>query len=101
MLVIESTSISSYFYPEILKCCIFVQFQKFDECSHFKEQKYFYLPTNILQVPKDAEELAALQVRLRSRFPVDAYNKARKELDPNRILSNVKLEKLFPLSEAI
>ncbi|OAY43281.1 L-galactono-1,4-lactone dehydrogenase, mitochondrial [Manihot esculenta] len=54
-----------------------------------------------IEVPKDAEELAALQVRLRSRFPVDAYNKARKELDPNRILSNVKLEKLFPLSEAI
>ncbi|KAJ9181024.1 hypothetical protein P3X46_009200 [Hevea brasiliensis] len=54
-----------------------------------------------IEVPKDTEDLTALQARLRRRFPVDAYNKARKELDPNRILSNNKLEKLFPLSEAI
>lgn len=52
------------------------------------------------QVPKDKEELAALQARLRKRFPVDAYNKARRELDPNKILSNGMLEKLFPVSEA-
>ncbi|KAM7524453.1 hypothetical protein LguiA_014355 [Lonicera macranthoides] len=51
-----------------------------------------------IEVPKDKEELAALQTRLRKRFPVDAYNKARRELDPNRILSNTMLEKLFPLS---
>ncbi|KAK9289581.1 hypothetical protein L1049_007737 [Liquidambar formosana] len=51
-----------------------------------------------IEVPKDKEELAALQARLRKRFPVDAYNKARSELDPNRILSNNMLEKLFPLS---
>ncbi|KAL3533643.1 hypothetical protein ACH5RR_007164 [Cinchona calisaya] len=49
-----------------------------------------------IEVPKDKEELAALQARLRKRFPVDAYNKARRELDPNRILSNNMLEKLFP-----
>ncbi|KDP26223.1 hypothetical protein JCGZ_22469 [Jatropha curcas] len=54
-----------------------------------------------IEVPKDMEELASLQARLRKRFPVDAYNKARKELDPNRILSNNVLEKLFPLSEDI
>ncbi|KAB5519363.1 hypothetical protein DKX38_023682 [Salix brachista] len=52
-----------------------------------------------IEVPKDKDVLAALQERLRRRFPVDAYNKARKELDPNRILSNNMLEKLFPLSE--
>ncbi|KAF9664625.1 hypothetical protein SADUNF_Sadunf16G0037800 [Salix dunnii] len=52
-----------------------------------------------IEVPKDKDMLAALQERLRRRFPVDAYNKARKELDPNRILSNNMLEKLFPLSE--
>ncbi|KAJ4970718.1 hypothetical protein NE237_003817 [Protea cynaroides] len=51
-------------------------------------------------VPKDKEELAALQARLRKRFPVDEYNKVRRELDPNKILSNAKLEKLFPLSES-
>ncbi|KAL9373628.1 hypothetical protein Peur_033248 [Populus x canadensis] len=52
-----------------------------------------------IEVPKDKDELAALRERLRRRFPVDAYNKARKELDPNKILSNNMLEKLFPLSE--
>ncbi|KAJ8760138.1 hypothetical protein K2173_010994 [Erythroxylum novogranatense] len=52
-----------------------------------------------IEIPKDKEELVALQARLRKRFPVDAYNKARKELDPNRILSNTMLEKLFPISE--
>ncbi|MQM17585.1 hypothetical protein Taro_050558 [Colocasia esculenta] len=54
-----------------------------------------------IEVPRDKDELAALQARLRKRFPVEAYNKARKELDPNRILSNGMLEKLFPLSETV
>lgn len=54
-----------------------------------------------IEIPKDKEELAALQTRLRNRFPVDAYNKARKELDPNKILSNNMLEKLFPLSDNV
>ncbi|KAL9831596.1 putative L-galactonolactone dehydrogenase [Arabidopsis thaliana] len=49
-------------------------------------------------IPKDKEELEALQARIRKRFPVDAYNKARRELDPNRILSNNMVEKLFPVS---
>lgn len=53
------------------------------------------------QVPKDKDELAALQARLRKRFPVDAYNKARREFDPNRVLSNNMLEKLFPLGNSI
>ncbi|GJR99675.1 hypothetical protein Tco_0316184 [Tanacetum coccineum] len=51
-------------------------------------------------VPKDKNELAALQERLRKRFPVDAFNKARAELDPNRILSNGMVEKMFPLNDA-
>ncbi|KAF3943451.1 hypothetical protein CMV_029996 [Castanea mollissima] len=54
-----------------------------------------------IEVPKDKEELAALQARLRKRFPVDAYNKARRELDPNMILSNNKLEKLFQSSDTV
>ncbi|CAM8949037.1 unnamed protein product [Rhodiola kirilowii] len=53
-----------------------------------------------IEVPKDKDQLAALQARLKQRFPVDEYNKARKELDPNRILSNNILAKLFPQSEA-
>ncbi|WOH06389.1 hypothetical protein DCAR_0625874 [Daucus carota subsp. sativus] len=54
-----------------------------------------------IEVPKDKDELAALQSRLRKRFPVDAYNKARRELDPNSVLSNNMLEKLFPLGNPI
>nr|CAD1817217.1 unnamed protein product [Ananas comosus var. bracteatus] len=54
-----------------------------------------------IEVPKDKEEFAELQARLRKRFPVDAYNKARRELDPNGILSNAKLEKLFPMMETL
>ncbi|KAJ4836115.1 hypothetical protein Tsubulata_004220 [Turnera subulata] len=52
-----------------------------------------------IEVPKDKEELVALQQRLRKRFPVDSYNNARAALDPNKILSNNMLEKLFPLSQ--
>ncbi|KAL5708333.1 L-galactonolactone dehydrogenase [Ranunculus cassubicifolius] len=52
-----------------------------------------------IEVPKDKDELVKVQARLRKRFPVDEYNKARMELDPNRILSNRMLEKLFPLPE--
>ncbi|CAM0151412.1 unnamed protein product [Urochloa decumbens] len=54
-----------------------------------------------IEVPKDKDELAELQDRLRKRFPVDAYNKARMELDPNKVLSNAKLEKLFPVLEPV
>ncbi|XP_073285005.1 L-galactono-1,4-lactone dehydrogenase, mitochondrial-like [Primulina huaijiensis] len=52
-----------------------------------------------IEVPKDKDELAVIQARLRKKYPVDAYNKARRELDPNRILSNNMLEKLFPSTE--
>lgn len=54
-----------------------------------------------IEIPKDKEELAALQTRLRKRFPVDEYNKARKELDPNHILSNNMLDKLFPSQDEV
>ncbi|XP_022966248.1 L-galactono-1,4-lactone dehydrogenase, mitochondrial [Cucurbita maxima] len=54
-----------------------------------------------IEVPKDKDELAALQARLRKRFPVDEYNKARQELDPNKILSSNKLEKLFVSSDVV
>lgn len=54
-----------------------------------------------IEVPKDKDELAALQARLRKHFPVDAYNKARKELDPHGVLSNIKLNKLFPMDETV
>ncbi|PKA48704.1 L-galactono-1,4-lactone dehydrogenase 2, mitochondrial [Apostasia shenzhenica] len=64
--------------------------------------KYFaYEHWAKIEVPKDKEELADLQARLRKRFPVDLYNKARKELDPNGILSNRVLEKLFPSADTV
>lgn len=54
-----------------------------------------------IEVPKDKDELADVQARLKKRFPVESYNKARKELDPNRILSNNVVEKLFSSAEAV
>ncbi|CAM0950300.1 unnamed protein product [Alopecurus aequalis] len=54
-----------------------------------------------IEVPKDKDELAELQVRLRKRFPVDVYNKTRMELDPNKVLSSAKLEKMFPGTPAV
>ncbi|CAA7388563.1 unnamed protein product [Spirodela intermedia] len=54
-----------------------------------------------IEVPKDKEELSTLQARLRKRFPVDAYNKARRELDPHGILSSGMLDKLFPQVETV
>jgi L-galactono-1,4-lactone dehydrogenase len=40
-----------------------------------------------------------VQDRLRKRFPVEALNKARKDLDPNGILSNKLIDQLFPKVE--
>ncbi|KAJ3681053.1 hypothetical protein LUZ60_015542 [Juncus effusus] len=54
-----------------------------------------------IEVPKNKEDLADLQSRLRTRFPVDAFNKLCKELDPNHTLSNTKLDKLFPPLETV
>lgn len=50
-----------------------------------------------IEVPDNEEELAWMHERIHKRFPVDMYNRARMELDPNQILSNDLLEKLFPL----
>ncbi|VFQ71712.1 unnamed protein product [Cuscuta campestris] len=49
-----------------------------------------------IEVPREGEELKALEERLKKKFPVEEYNRAREELDPNHILSNNMLEKLFP-----
>ncbi|KAH7435458.1 hypothetical protein KP509_06G065800 [Ceratopteris richardii] len=44
----------------------------------------------------DDEGKQWLQRRLRERFPIDELNKARKELDPNGILSNETIDLIFP-----
>lgn len=68
--------------------------------ARFWDQYSAYEHWAKIEVPKDKNDLAALQERLRKRFPVDAFNKARAELDPNRILSNGMVEKMFPLNDA-
>ncbi|KAJ7527041.1 hypothetical protein O6H91_16G033700 [Diphasiastrum complanatum] len=52
-----------------------------------------------LELPADAESLAWIQNRLRSRFPVESFNKARMDLDPHNILSNEVIDKMFPQIE--
>ncbi|KAK8951461.1 hypothetical protein KSP39_PZI004169 [Platanthera zijinensis] len=54
-----------------------------------------------VELPKGKTELLEVQARLRKRFPVDSYNKARKELDPKKILANRMLEKLFPMDQTV
>ncbi|KAG6547363.1 hypothetical protein Mapa_011300 [Marchantia paleacea] len=49
-----------------------------------------------IEIPKDKEDLAWLQERLKKRFPVEMFNRMRKELDPNQILSNDHIDHLFP-----
>ncbi|KAL8213745.1 hypothetical protein R6Q57_003194 [Mikania cordata] len=67
--------------------------------THFWDEYSAYEHWAKIEVPKDKDEVATLIARLRKRFPVDAFNKARAELDPNRILSNAMLEKMFPLDD--
>ncbi|KAL8260553.1 hypothetical protein R6Q59_028506 [Mikania micrantha] len=67
--------------------------------THFWDEYSAYEHWAKIEVPKDKDEVATLISRLRKRFPVDAFNKARAELDPNRILSNAMLEKMFPLDD--
>lgn len=49
-----------------------------------------------IEIPENDEQLSWLRQRIKKRFPVDAYKRAQTELDPNHILSNNILEKLFP-----
>ena len=40
---------------------------------------------------------ARLRARLGERFPVEAFNAARRQLDPHNILANDVVNELFPL----
>ncbi|GBG88807.1 hypothetical protein CBR_g48422 [Chara braunii] len=50
-----------------------------------------------IEVPETDAERRELADRLRKRFPVDAFNQARRDLDPHNILSNDVIDALFPL----
>lgn len=58
--------------------------------------KWIDLVILMSQVPKDENSLEWVRERLRQRYPVDKFMKAREELDPNNILVNNIIEKLFP-----
>jgi L-galactono-1,4-lactone dehydrogenase len=45
----------------------------------------------------DQKELAVVQRRLQRRYPLDAFVRARRELDPLGILSNAHVDTLMPL----
>lgn len=49
-----------------------------------------------IELPATEAELVALRQRLRQRFPVDAFNRARQELDPHNLLGNELVDALFP-----
>ncbi|EDQ86918.1 uncharacterized protein MONBRDRAFT_38173 [Monosiga brevicollis MX1] len=48
-----------------------------------------------LEIPSEAAALARLRARLRARFDVDAFNRARHKLDPHGVLSNDFIRALF------
>jgi len=49
-----------------------------------------------VELPDSSEKLEDLRRRLRERFPVDAFNAARRKLDPKNILSNDLIDGIFP-----
>ena len=55
-----------------------------------------------IELPDDAAAAAAVRRRLAERFPVDAFNRARRTLDPHNILANDLVDSLLgdPREEA-
>uniref|UniRef100_A0A1D1ZQN5 FAD-binding PCMH-type domain-containing protein n=1 Tax=Auxenochlorella protothecoides TaxID=3075 RepID=A0A1D1ZQN5_AUXPR len=64
-------------------------FDKYDAVEHWAK----------VEPPEDAAELEALRQRLGRRFPVAAFQAARRRLDPKNILSNDWVNALFPLPQ--
>ena len=48
-----------------------------------------------LEVPETASELADLKKRLHKRYPIEAFQKARKDLDPHNIFGNSIVDTVF------
>lgn len=48
-----------------------------------------------LELPDSKERLEKVRQQLRARYPVDDFNAARAQLDPNNLLSNEWLDALF------
>lgn len=48
-----------------------------------------------IEVPKDAQRLAAMKAALAARFPVERFNAYRAQLDPDNILGNQLLDTLL------
>nr|XP_024393620.1 L-galactono-1,4-lactone dehydrogenase, mitochondrial-like [Physcomitrium patens]PNR41397.1 hypothetical protein PHYPA_018800 [Physcomitrium patens] len=53
-----------------------------------------------IEVPTNENALAWVRERLRHRYPLDEFYKAREQLDPKNILVNGVVEKLFPRKSA-
>jgi L-galactono-1,4-lactone dehydrogenase len=53
-----------------------------------------------IEVPSDPAQLAAMQQRLASRYPVAAFNAARRRLDPHNILGSPMMDALLPHTAA-
>lgn len=49
-----------------------------------------------IEVPSDPAELPAVQARLAARYPLAAFNAARRRLDPHNILGSPMMDALLP-----
>ncbi|PSC76820.1 L-galactono-1,4-lactone dehydrogenase isoform A [Micractinium conductrix] len=56
-----------------------------------------------IEAPEDPADLAAMQARLAARYPLAAFNAARRRLDPRNVLGSPKLDTLlgYPLAAQV
>lgn len=48
-----------------------------------------------IEMPTTFSDMELAQARIRSKYPVDLFNKKRNELDPGHVLSNHLIDTLF------
>lgn len=54
-----------------------------------------------IEVPGSEAALMALRQRLRARYPVEAFNRARAELDPHNVLGNELVDAVLPRTRVV
>lgn len=61
------------------------RFPRFQAYSHWAK----------LEVPHEAGAAEEMRARLRQRYPIVAFNRARRELDPHGVLANEWVDNVF------
>ena len=48
-----------------------------------------------IEIPEDERELRATRARLHARYPIEAFERARREVDPDNVLGGTIVDALF------